>query len=164
MIIDIGTGHRPNKLGGYSNQILEKAIAVATEYLTTNRPDKVISGLAIGWDTAFAIAAIRLKIPVIGAVPFKGQESKWFPESVKLYNRILEKCEEVVTVSEGGYSREKMLIRDYYMVDRCTRNVVALYNGTGGGTKHTLDYAEQQIKAGKQINVVNLWDKFKGDK
>ena len=41
------------------------------------------------------------------------------------------------------------------MVDR-SDSIVALWNGTSGGTKNCIDYAE---KKGKPI--INLWERFK---
>ena len=52
-----GSGHRPSKLGGYSEQIHEKLVALAIGWLKKNEPSCVLSGMALGWDTALAEAA-----------------------------------------------------------------------------------------------------------
>ncbi|MGE8453031.1 MAG: SLOG family protein, partial [Pseudomonadales bacterium] len=103
MKIYAATGHRPDKIGGYSKDALRVQIKVAKRYLKKKEPDKIISGLALGWDTAWAIAGIQLEIPVIAAVPFKGQEKSWPEESQERYRRILKACDEVKYVCSPGY-------------------------------------------------------------
>jgi len=77
-----GTGHRPDKLGGYSDSAFDNLVKIAEDYLKESKPDKVISGMALGWDQALAEACVNLNIPFIAAVPFKGQESKWYQSSI----------------------------------------------------------------------------------
>lgn len=55
------TGHRPNKLGGYSKQAYRKLVKIAEVNLKKLNPDKVISGMALGWDQALAQAYDQLK-------------------------------------------------------------------------------------------------------
>lgn len=149
-----GTGHRPAKLGSYDQG--DKLISLATDALQELRPKEVISGMALGWDQALAIAAIRLDIPVIAAVPFKGQELVWNQESQDVYNSILDRCKQVNIISDGGYTIAKMMLRNNWMVDNST-HVLALWNGSRGGTYQTVKYAQ---KVGKPIR--NLWNKFIG--
>lgn len=148
------TGHRPNKLGGYSDEALKVLIKIATEGITTIAPTKVISGMAIGWDTAVAIAAIQLKIPLIAAVPFIGQEKVWSTAYQNRYNKILSKASEVIIVSEGSYSAYKLQLRNEYMVDN-SDIVLAMWNGSSGGTGNCIKYA---IKHNKHI--INMWDSY----
>lgn len=151
-----GTGHRPDQLiYGYANEGVEYLAFIADIKLKELKPDQVITGLAIGWDLALAVAAIRLKIPLIGAMPFKGQESRWPEASQRLYNRVISRCERVEIICEGGFENWKFLRRDEWMVDNADK-VLALYNGCAtGGTKHTVDYA---CKVGKP--VINCWDLY----
>lgn len=153
-----GTGHRPNKLGGYGNDVLNRLINLATSALDRWKPTQVISGMALGWDQALAIASIRLEIPVTAAVPFKGQESRWSEKSQKLYRRILERADEVVVVCEGGYSPDKMQRRNEWMVDRADQ-ILTMFDGSNGGTKNCIDYA---VKTGKQVNNIFKWQKLFG--
>ena len=153
-MIIAGTGHRPDKLGGYSTPVLEKAILVATNWLTINKPDTVISGMALGWDQALAIAAIRLKIPVTAAIPFAGQEFKWPAKSQDLYLRILNNCAEQVIVCKGGFKPASMQIRNEWMVDHAD-TILALWNGSSGGTANCVEFARYMKKP-----IINLWDKF----
>ena len=151
-IIKAGTGHRPDKLGGYSDAIFNKLVGVAK--LAIKDADKVISGMALGWDLAIAQAAIDLDIPFIAAVPFKGQECKWPKQTQLKYQEILSKAEKVVYVCEGGYAPYKMQERNKWMVDN-SDILVALWNGTPGGTANCISYAEKQNKV-----IENYWGNY----
>jgi len=155
MKIICGTGHRPNKLGGYSQEAYDKLLTIATIALTDTKPDKVISGMALGWDQALAEAAINLQIPVIAAVPFKGQEGVWTQSSKTKYKNIINKCSKIVVVCEGGYSAASMQIRNEWMVNNCNV-VVALWDGTNGGTGNCIRYAKT-----KPVTILNYWNDFK---
>ena len=61
---------------------------------------------------------------------------------------------EVVFVSEPGYAAWKMQVRNKWMVDNSDL-VLALWNGTDGGTANCVRYAE---KVGKPIT--NLWERW----
>jgi len=154
-MIVAGTGHRPNKLGGYSKRVFTKLTHFAIEQLgQIEGVERVISGMALGWDMALAIGAIDRRIPLTCALPFKGQETRWAADYQDLYRKILEQADEVVVVSEGEYEPYKMFARDKWMVDRCDL-LLALYNGTPGGTDRTISYA---LEVGKPIrNVARYW-------
>jgi uncharacterized phage-like protein YoqJ len=148
------TGHRPDKLGGYGLDVLTSAYRLALSHLQETRPATVISGLALGWDTAIALAAIKLGIPLTAVVPFNGQDSRWPEESRERYRKILDRAAEVVVVSPGGYAPHKMQVRNEWMVDRGD-SITALWDGSPGGTANCVGYAE---KVGKPI--VNLWPRW----
>lgn len=148
------TGHRPDKLGGYGETTFAGLTLLAESVLSEIQPTSIISGMALGWDQAWAQAGLNLKIPVVAAIPFKGQESRWPQPSQEKYCRILERCNLVVCVSLGDYSASKMQIRDEWMVDTC-EVLVALWNGTASGTKNCIDYAST-----KNRYVLNVWDRW----
>jgi len=158
-LIIAGTGHRPEKLGGYSNTVRERLTDLAAAYLSSRNPTKVISGMALGWDTAIALAAIKLHIPLIAAVPFKGQESRWQLPDRERFNYILSVASEIVIVSDGGYSASKMMVRNAWMVDHCDR-LLALHDGSSGGTGNCVNYAIR--KDVPTDNVWKSWVKYKG--
>lgn len=154
MILSV-TGHRPDKLGGYSPEaagiLFDTAIIVLKKYPNITQ---VISGMALGWDTAIAKAAINMGIPFVAAVPFKEQPSKWPEASQVLYFSLLSLAKEVRYVSESGYSAAKMQIRNEWMVDQADK-VAALWNGSIGGTMNCVNYAH---KVGKPVD--QYWDLF----
>jgi len=154
-LIVAGTGHRPDKLGGYTQEVSQKLYQTAFDWLSKNKPKLVISGMALGWDIELATAALDLRLPVLAAVPFIGQESKWPLQSQKNYKAILKLCK-VQIVSEGSYAPYKMQIRNEFMVNKCNL-LLALYNGDkSGGTYNCINYAEK-----RNIKIVNLYQEFK---
>lgn len=155
-MIFAATGHRPNKLGGYSPAAMLKLTEFAFQYLTLiDQPDKIVSGMAIGWDQAVAHAAVLCGVPFIAAVPFAGQELTWPTLAQEQYRRLLDRADEVVIVTPGSYSPAKMHARNEWMVDHADK-VIALWNGTEGGTASCVAYAE-----GVRRPVENLWSMWK---
>lgn len=151
-MIIAGTGHRPNKLGGYGNDVFESLIQLATLALEKYEPARVISGMALGWDQALAQAAINLSVPFDAYVPFTGMDAKWPTSSQQYYLSLLCNAREVVECSPPGYSAYKMQVRNERMVDDCDL-LLALWDGSTGGTANCLKYAVTQ-----QRPVKNLWD------
>ena len=149
-MIVAATGHRPKSLKtGYD---LAPLIAIARPWLANRRPEAVISGMALGWDQAVAIAAIDLGIPVHAYVPFVGQADAWPRHSIEAYTKLLQKCATRRIVSPGGYEPWKMQTRNEAMVDDCDM-VLALWNGEKGGTGNCVKYAG---KVGKPVE--NVWE------
>lgn len=153
-MIICGTGHRPDKLGGYGKEVTAKLILLASDWLIAHQPDEVISGGALGWDQALAWAAHCAYIPFTLALPFPGFENRW-PQSSKddLYV-LADLANKVIYVKDGPYAGWKMQARNEWMVDNST-HVLALWNGTSGGTANCIAYAK---KVGKPI--VNLWREY----
>lgn len=145
-----GTGHRPEKLGGYTAAVAERLFDLARAVLVREAPTKVISGMALGWDTALALAALDLGIPLLAAVPFAGQERKWPVPSQEIYRAIIARAE-VVVVCEGGYAPWKLQKRNEWMVDNADA-LIALWDGSSGGTANCVAYA-----APRGIRMVNVW-------
>ena len=91
-------------------------------------------------------------IPFTAAVPFYGQESMWPESSQEEYNKLLKVAKDVVYICDKGYAPWKMQIRNEWMVDHCD-TVLALWNGTDGGTANCIRYAQKKNKP-----IINLWD------
>ena len=146
------TGHRPDKLGGYKlpNPTYIHVCQEIEKALKEFKPDKCISGMCIGVDQWFANICVKLGISFIAAVPFVKQEVMWPEKSRIIYQKLLAKANEVVIVSEGEYSAAKMQIRNEWMVDRCDL-LLAIWNGTKGGTANCIDYAK---KIGREIRYI----------
>jgi len=109
--------------------------------------------MALGWDQALAQAAVDMKIPFDAAVPFVGQESRWPAESAKRYRSLLSQARNVTVVCDGGYAAWKLQRRNIWMVDHCDA-VLALWNGSDGGTANCVRYAD-----GKRP-VINVWNEW----
>lgn len=150
------TGHRPPKLGGYSPEARTKLTRFAARWLTSRAaPDQVITGMALGWDTAVAQACDAMGIPFIAAVPFEGQESRWQDDQQAEYRRLLDKAVKIAYISPGPYAPELMHIRNEWMVDNSTE-MAALWDGSmDGGTAHCVSYIKRVVKP-----WVNLWPEW----
>lgn len=155
-MIIAGTGHRPNKLGGYTPDVRARCLTLATRWLGSIRPHTVISGMALGWDQALAQAAIDLGIPFHAYIPFQGQEAMWPKESQKYFHELLKSAAAIKYTSPGGYAGWKMQKRNIKMVDDCT-HVLALWDGSSGGTANCIVYAEI-----KHRPIINLWEHWIG--
>ena len=149
-----GTGHRPARLGFYSIEAFDNLVKIADRWLEENKPERVISGMAIGWDMALAQATINRNIPLTCAIPFRGQENKWNTTSKNLYHHIISKAENVVYVCEAGYDASKMQIRNEWMVDHCDV-LLAMWDGSTGGTFNCIKYAKKRKKP-----IVNIYERY----
>lgn len=168
-MIICATGHRPPKVCSwqqYEQPGLPRMTALAKNSLIALEPEKVISGMALGWDTAISLASLELGIPLIAAVPFEEQERTWQTQDRNRYCQILDRAHKVCYVyNEVGSKCSKQRVnemmkgRDRWMVDRADK-VLALFNGTPGGTWHTVRYAESIRKP--VVNVWKSWVRYRG--
>ncbi|MGB9825037.1 MAG: SLOG family protein [Desulfofundulus sp.] len=135
----MGTGHRPQYLpggwGGYiaaGSELIQKLTAHIVSMHKEYGLERVITGMAQGWDTLLGIAAVRARrhVPVqlVAAVPCVGQESRWSPGARELYRRLLDEADQVYYVFPGRYEQNRgcMHERDEYMV-RNSDAVLAYY-------------------------------------
>ena len=137
------SGHRPQKLGGFKlpNPTYNHICQQIEQKLIELKPDKVISGMALGVDMWSANIARKLKIPFIAAIPFEGQEKAWPKQSQDTYHKLLKFAAEKVYVCEPGYAASKMQIRNEFMVDACDI-LIAVFDHTPGGTANCVKYAQ----------------------
>lgn len=147
------TGHRPNKLGGYKlpNPTYLYVCQQIEKTLIELKPEKVISGMALGIDQWAANIAWKLKIPFIAAVPFEGQETAWPQASQKTFQSLIRLANEVVIISPGKYEAVKMQVRNEWMVDHSDK-LIAVWDGTSGGTGNCVNYAKSKNKEIIYIN------------
>ena len=107
------TGHRPASLpGNYSDRTNRALLNTANFILAEYEPTKVISGMALGWDTAVAECAVNRGISLIAAVPFESQPSRWLKSSQDRYQSLLNQAERIEIISAGDYSPEAMQLRN----------------------------------------------------
>lgn len=144
------TGHRPDKLPWGLDErdprcaALKYSLARELEGLYQRGFRHFISGMAMGCDLYFAEAALELRakypgLTVEGAVPCPTQTDRWPDELRRRWRDILNRCD-LETVVQRHYDRWCMHRRDRYMVDRSAA-VLAVFDGTPGGTQYTLNYA-----------------------
>lgn len=156
------TGHRPDKLGGYGATAAASVTALAHCFLSAYKPAVAHVGMALGWDVAVVKAAVGLGIPFVAWIPFKGQELGWSEADQQNYHYWL------------GYSRtthylasapvgDKWAISQMYhnrnsQMIKAADGVVALWDGSKGGTGWTVNHAKAQGKP--VINLWSEWEKF----
>jgi len=155
------TGHRPNKMYGYNLQDVRwiRLKELFKRLLVENNCTEAITGMALGVDTIFALAVLELKdsgydIKLHCAIPCRNHSSKWINESVELYKKILARADVVKIVSDEDYKPWLMQKRNEYMVD-ISDKVIAVWDGTSGGTGNCVKYAE---KINKEIIKINPYD------
>lgn len=147
------TGHRSDKLGGYSEpnplrDQIKRWLTNLLSYYKSEHPElRAISGMALGVDQWAAEVCIDLGIPFTAAVPFHGQASKWPQLSQERYEQLIQQAARVECVCEGGYAPEKMQRRNEWMSDHADV-LIAVWDGTAGGTANCVRYAE---KTGKKV-------------
>lgn len=159
MKILAATGHRPHKLNNeynYDGPVSKWLREEIKSVLVSRQPDEAISGMAIGVDTLFALCCLELKIPLIAAVPFYGQEQRWPQSSKDIFYSILDNpLTKTHIVCEGEYAGWKFIRRDHWMVNNSTE-LLAVYNGDqSGGTYQTYKYA---VDKGHPIIRINPYD------
>lgn len=156
MIIGV-TGHRPHKLfktEPYTEHSRKMLVHFATCALKAQKPEKIITGMALGWDQAIAEACIDLGIPFIAAVPCHDYDIKWWHASKAFYRAMLERAEEVVTVKDGPYDVQCLHKRNIWVVDHSDK-ILALHNGQLSGTFNCIQYANSIKKP-----IQNVWQQW----
>lgn len=152
-----GTGHRPDKLGGYSDDVFKHLVALAQDYILGHRPSYIITGGALGWDQALAEAARYEKVPYAVFVPFVEFDCKWPQSSRDKLKALIHGADQVKVICEAGYAGWKMQERNKAMVD-AAHTVLALWNGTDGGTHNCIKYAKKEGKL-----IINLWEQYRDE-
>lgn len=157
-MIVAGTGHRPKYCPckyKENHPWLTKLKHKLIEQIKKDKPELIISGMAIGWDTWLAKAALYMGVPLHAYVPFPESGSRWPKKSQKIFNDILDAADEIRYIS-NEYSPEVFFVRDQAMIDNCDR-VWALWNPDmkQGGTYATLQMAERQNR-----EVFNFWSDY----
>mgnify|MGYP000176748952 CR=1 FL=1 len=115
-----------------------------------------ISGGALGVDQWAAEIVIKKKekypnIKLVIAKPFPSQGRKWPASSRKRFHKICESADTVVDISPDPYTREKMMRRNQWMIDKSDM-VIAVWDGSTGGTA---DAVNKAIEVGKPIYRIN---------
>ncbi len=141
------TGHRPNKLGNdydLTSPLIAKIKKIIIEILKEHEPDTLISGMALGIDTLFAKIAIEQKINLIAAIPCGNQSQFWTDKAKDEYNSIIKHIRTTpIYISRLPFTNWCMQTRNQWMVDNCDL-LIAVYDGTEGGTQNCIRYAEKQ--------------------
>lgn len=146
------TGHRPDKLGGYGDSAVKRNVVASLyaviEQCVQNGVDTFITGMALGVDTwaGFVVLDLKKKYPHIrlfAYIPCSGQHSRWYSSSVDEWWSIIDGCDGVHYVHRSPFEKigkRCMQDRNVAMVNDADV-VIAVWDGTVGGTKNCVDYA-----------------------
>ena len=113
-----------------------------------------LCGMAQGCDLYFCECVQNLRgyfsgITLEAAIPYPDQSARWPMEQQKRYRILLDSCD-LQTMVSSHYSPSCMVRRNHYMVDHASM-LIAVFNGTPGGTSGTIEYAMR-----RRIPVVDL--------
>lgn len=148
------TGHRPSALGwGYDyssekwTQLKEKLKKTLMNLLLEYESLVCWSGMALGVDTVFAQVILEMRntgfpVKLCCAIPCRAQPDRWPKAARDLYNGILVQTDVVKYVQEN-YTPSCLQKRNEFMVDR-SAYVIAVWNGSSGGTANCVSYAEKK--------------------
>lgn len=170
------TGHRPDKLGGWNNEhalirITQLAYVYLGIVLRKETPTELhaISGMALGWDTAWALAALMHRdeghpVKLVCAVPFSSQPDAWQrnPKNVERWHDLVRRADQFVILAENPrtkYEAARFLNdRNLWMVEQAD-SIVALWNGDHTSTNGKRSGTGNCVMDARKRNkpVTNLW-------
>lgn len=146
------TGHRPEKLPFFSEEDpmcaeLKERLKKLIRKLINDGAEEFFSGMALGVDTWAAELVLELKndypnIKLTAVIPCPEQADRWSAEQQERYRSILKRCDKTITTSPS-YTRGCMMKRNRALVELCDV-LVAVFDGTKGGTKQTVEYARSK--------------------
>ncbi len=154
------SGHRPEKLTESEHHIKRKLEAAIEDAIDAGYTT-FISGLARGTDIWTARIVLKKRkrdksIKLICAIPYDGFEKRWDETDKFQYRDIMKKADYVKYVCEH-YSKTCFQLRNKFMIDHSSR-LIAVYNGSGGGTRNTINYAKRQ-----GIEIINVLSEKEAD-
>lgn len=155
------SGHRPNNLPWKYNEqgikflFFKFKLKHKIKSAINNGYKYFISGMALGCDILCAEIIIQFKkqnpnIKLECAIPCSNQTEKWFGNNLKRYEKILSKADKITYVSLSKYFNGCMMKRNNYMINSSS-SIIAIYNGTPGGTQQTIKKAKEK---GLKITII----------
>lgn len=146
------TGHRLHKLPWLADphhplsHALREIVRQKILQKINDGYDYFISGMAIGCDMFFAQIVLNLRsefpnIKLECALPCADQANIWPDTQKQEYLDILSACN-YVNILTPRYSRACLHMRNRYMVSKSDA-LIAVWDGTSGGTKNTVVLAQK---------------------
>lgn len=112
---------------------------------------RFLCGMAIGFDLTAAESILAFKksypqVELVACIPCDGQSNKYSSADRARYARILNSCDQIITLSPEYY-KGCMHARDRFMVEN-SDTVLCYLRKKSGGTYYTVKYAQ---RCGKKI-------------
>lgn len=146
------TGHRPEKMPFFGEDDplcvgLKKRLRDQVARLVEDGAEEFCTGMARGVDIWAAEIVLELKsghpdLRLIAVIPCPEQADRWGSNEKARYQSILKQCDQTITTSPS-YTKGCMLKRNKALVDMCDV-LVAVFDGTRGGTMQTVNYAKSK--------------------
>lgn len=147
------SGHRTNKLPWGANEDdprcmeLRRKLRDVIEAVYKAGIRHFVCGMAQGSDLIFCEEVIdfrdyRTDVTIEAAIPCETQCKNWPEHTRNRYYRLVSQCD-AETLLQTMYTSDCMLRRNRYMVDKSSV-LIAVYDGTVGGTMQTVRYAKRQ--------------------
>lgn len=138
------TGHRPDKLC-ISEQELTHILQAEIRQAIADGFTTFLSGMAKGVDIVAAELVLQERagnpnLHLIAVLPFQHFGENWSADWVTRRNAVLDQVD-LIHVVCSGFSYASYQKRNEWMVDHSAR-VIAIYNGSSGGTRNTIEYAQ----------------------
>ncbi len=139
------TGHRPKKLRR-SEQDIKQDLEREIRYAVAKGRTVFLSGMARGVDIWAAEIILKLReagmpLRLMCICPFPSFESSWSIQWQTRYRTVLAQADYLKYVCPT-YTPACFQLRNEWMANHATQ-LIAVYNGTSGGTRNTLCYARQ---------------------
>lgn len=135
------SGHRTLNGYDFDPALLDRVILNLIKSGTEN----FLCGMALGFDMAAAESVLQYKkqygVNLTAVLPCKNQSEIYSAANKIRYQRILENCDCVVTLSEDYY-KGCMHARDRYLVEN-SNALVCFLRRQSGGTYYTVSYAKK---------------------
>ena len=147
------TGHRPQKLKFLNKPDDERCVQLkdrlheAVNYvISCHRVTRFLSGMALGVDMLAAEVVLEVRegnpqITLECVLPCADQSIKWSKKERDRYEKILSRCDKIVTLQEA-YTSDCMQKRNRYMVDKADIIIAVWDKHINGGTAKTVEYAQ----------------------
>ena len=151
------SGHRPNKLPWGEDEgdprclRLKRELDGALRAVYKKGVRRFICGMAMGSDTYFAEAVLRLRekhpdVCLTAAIPCLDQAGHWRAAMRRRYEMLCASADERVVIA-SSYTFDCMERRNRYMVEN-SKYVLMYYTGGTGGTFNT---ARMALKMGREL-------------
>lgn len=149
------TGHRPEKLRDPQQAVIE-ALRMAIDQAVDDGLTVFLSGMARGVDLWAAELVLNKRetnpsVKLICAAPYPECCVQWAAPWKEQYIDVWKRADVKRTICPH-YEKSCFQRRNQWMVDHSAR-VIAVWNGSGGGTKNTIEYALAHGVAVQRLKV-----------
>lgn len=151
------SGHRPQKIGGFTDAVAEALMLTARQTIKERQPELVLTGMALGWDQAIALACLRMGVQFHAYLPHPAYSNRWPDDTRRRYDKLLQGAARIVQCHKPNTppTTANLMRRNQMIVD-ASDAMLFLYSGTKEGTTHHA----WQLAAHHHKMMFNSWDEY----